>query len=894
MSDTGRSHVALSDALADRYRVERELGHGGMATVYLAHDLKKDRKVALKVLAPELAAVVGAERFLAEIKTTANLQHPHILALFDSGKVDGTVYYAMPYVDGESLRNRLAREKQLPIETALRIATEVADALQYAHGHGVVHRDIKPENILLQGGHALVTDFGIALAASNTAGARITETGMSLGTPTYMSPEQAVGDRTIDGRSDIYSLGATTYEMLAGDPPYVASTAQAIIAKVLTERAPSVRASRPSVPPHADAAIARALEKLPADRYDTALEFAEALSGRGATTTAAPVVPAPVRQSVSASRVWPVAAATFAIVAVAATWIAVRESRTARSAGTDAPVIRVSFDLPAEQRIVDALPGTSVAVSPKGDVIAYATLGPGGVRTFIRRTNELASRPLLDMNNATVAGRNLSFSPDGRWLAFTEGNVLKKVAVDGGQVVNVRALTVAVPYGVTWLGNDTIVVGSYTGMEAVSAKGGGSTMIGLKDSASVRVGQRWPVVVPGSRYIAFVTGNTSSDTPRLALLDVRTKTVDTHDLPMAFPLGFLAGQLVYVSTNGTIMAVPFDLAGRRPAGEPVPLEEGVVVDPTGGAKAALSSSGTLMYLHGRAEEQPILFDPATGASTPLLGELHVYSTPRFSPDGKRVAITVVNPRFSDIWIYDIQHNTFTRLTAEGSNERPEWTPDGKRVLFRSERSGKPAIWWQAADGSGPAELLYDPPYEPFEAIMSPDAKWLVFRTAPGNVYSRDILAIPLESERKVLPLVVGPASDQMPRLSPDGKWLAYQSNEAARFEVYVRPFPGNGARVQVSAEGGTEPVWNRQGTALYYRDPLGQITEVKVTTGANLSIGARRTVVTGDYLTESSHANYDVSPGGKLLLLKRAGAGSQTIVVHNWVRELREKTAGRR
>lgn len=391
--------------------------------------------------------------------------------------------------------------------------------------------------------------------------------------------------------------------------------------------------------------------------------------------------------------------------------------------------------------------------------------------------------------------------------------------------------------------------------------------------------------------MVYVAGNTSSDQPRLAVLDLRTKAVVTHDLPTAFPLAFLDGKLVYVSTNGTIMAVPFDLSTRRPTGEPVPLEEGVVVDPAGGAKAALSQSGALMYLRGRVEEQPVLVNPVSGVSTPLLGELHVYATPRFSPDGNRVAITVVNPRSSDIWIYDIRRNTFTRLTAEGNNERPEWTPDGTRVLFRSERTGKPAIWWQPADGSGPAELLYAPPYEPFEAIMSPDAKWLIFRTAPASVYSRDILAVPLEGERKILPLVVSPASDQMPRLSPDGKWLAYQSNEATRFEVYVRPFPGNGARVQVSADGGTEPMWNRQGTVLYYRDPLGQITEVNVTTGANFSIGQRRLVVTGDYLTESSHANYDVAPDGRLLLLKRAGDPSQAIVVHNWVRELREKTA---
>ena len=215
----------LTAALADRYTIERELGAGGMATVYLAQDLKHDRQVAIKVLRPELAAVIGAERFLAEIKTTANLQHPHILSLFDSGAVVGTVFYVMPFVDGESLRDRLTREKQLPIGDALRIATETADALQYAHAHGIIHRDIKPENILLQGGHALVADFGIALAASKTSGTRMTETGMSLGTPQYMSPEQAMGERDLDARTDIYALGVVTYEMLVGEPPFTGPSA---------------------------------------------------------------------------------------------------------------------------------------------------------------------------------------------------------------------------------------------------------------------------------------------------------------------------------------------------------------------------------------------------------------------------------------------------------------------------------------------------------------------------------------------------------------------------------------------------------------------------------------------------------------------------------------------
>src|SRR5437899_3366483 len=264
--------------LADRYRIERELGAGGMATVYLAHDVRHDRKVALKVLRPELSAILGAQRFLAEIKTTANLQHPHILSLFDSGEAEGLVFYVMPYVEGESLRDRLTREKQLPVEDAVRIAREVADALDYAHHHGIVHRDIKPENILLHGGHAMVADFGIALAASRSdGGSRMTETGMSLGTPHYMAPEQAMGEREITPKADIYALGCVLYEMLTAEPPFVGATAQAIIARVMTEEPRSLTLQRKTIPPHVEAAVGVALAKLPADRFATAAQFADAL-----------------------------------------------------------------------------------------------------------------------------------------------------------------------------------------------------------------------------------------------------------------------------------------------------------------------------------------------------------------------------------------------------------------------------------------------------------------------------------------------------------------------------------------------------------------------------------------------------------------------------------------
>src|SRR4249919_1558239 len=276
----------LTASLSDRYRLERELGQGGMATVYLAEDLKHGRKVAIKVLHPELSAVIGGERFLSEIKTTASLQHPHILGLIDSGEADGLLYYVMPFIEGETLRARLTREKQLPVDDTIRLTKEVASALEFAHKRGIVHRDIKPENILLQDGQALVADFGIALAVQQAGGSRMTQTGMSLGTPAYMSPEQAMGERELGARSDVYALGAMTYEMLTGEPPFTGLNSQATVAKVLTESPRPMRPARPSVPPAVEHAVLTALQKLPADRYGSAKDFADALDGKGSGTYA--------------------------------------------------------------------------------------------------------------------------------------------------------------------------------------------------------------------------------------------------------------------------------------------------------------------------------------------------------------------------------------------------------------------------------------------------------------------------------------------------------------------------------------------------------------------------------------------------------------------------------
>src|SRR5687767_11817139 len=380
----------LQTSLAERYRVDRQIGVGGMATVYLARDLRHDRNVALKLLKPELGAVLGVERFLSEIRVTANLQHPHLLPLFDSGEADGLLYYVMPFVEGESLRGRLDREKQLPVNEAIRITIAVAGALDYAHRHNVVHRDLKPENILLQDGQPVVSDFGIALAVTNAGGTRVTQTGLSLGTPAYMSPEQATGDRLIDARSDIYSLAAVLYEMLTGEPPHTGATVQAIIARVLTDKVRSVRSTRDMVPENVDAAVQRALAKLPADRFASAKEFADALQDprytlpMHATTVAQPTIASPAGMTGRIARYapWALAAATGAVALFSLT----RRSPDAELA------LPARFELTLPESLVFRGLAGDMAISPDGSQIAIVVRHGTSHKLAIRSLNETAAR----------------------------------------------------------------------------------------------------------------------------------------------------------------------------------------------------------------------------------------------------------------------------------------------------------------------------------------------------------------------------------------------------------------------------------------------------------------------------------------------------------------------
>ncbi|MEO8480073.1 MAG: protein kinase, partial [Gemmatimonadota bacterium] len=425
----------LAAALSDRYTIERELGAGGMATVYLAHDLKHDRDVAIKVLHPDLGAALGGERFLSEIRTTARLQHPHILPLLDSGDADGLLYYVMPLVTGETLRSRLERERQLPIDDAVLIAREVADALGYAHGLGVIHRDIKPENILLQGGHALVADFGIALAVQTAGGARMTQTGLSLGTPQYMSPEQAMGEKQIDARSDIYALGAVTYEMLTGEAPFTGPSVQAIVARLITEEPRGIAAQRKAVPEHVEAAVLHALEKLPADRFATAVEFAAALAG---ATVASTLSRSSARRGTAAAKgarhpAWMVVAAVLLGLATAGGWWLGRR-------GGNADVGPTIFDAGLPDSAAMFFTGQTAA-TPYGSAMQNLSLSSdGSTVVYLAQSGEstmLWRRNLRDATVAPISGTEGAsmprISPDGTQIAFIASPGITLVPISGGQ-----------------------------------------------------------------------------------------------------------------------------------------------------------------------------------------------------------------------------------------------------------------------------------------------------------------------------------------------------------------------------------------------------------------------------------------------------------------------------
>ncbi len=880
----------LATALGDRYRIERELGHGGMATVYLAHDLKHDRQVAVKVLRPELAAVIGAERFLTEIKTTANLQHPHILPLHDSGEADSFLYYVMPFVAGESLRDRLGREKQLPVADALRIATEVGSALDYAHRHGVIHRDIKPENILLHDGSAMVADFGIALAASKAGGTRMTETGMSLGTPHYMSPEQAMGERELDPRSDVYSLGAVLYEMLAGDPPYTGSTAQAIVAKVITEKPPLVTAARDTVPPHVAAAIHMALAKLPADRFHSAAEFTQALTRPGLVSTAVraadyPMQPAPDARARAADRRVVMALAGALLIATGlAGWGVLRPPPAARLA-------RFTVALPPSQQLLPDLDGSSLAIAPDGQRVVYTgTSDSGGRQLYVRELGQLEARPIASTGNAV----NPFFSPDGQWVGFATANKLKKVALAGGAPISIA--DAFNNRGAAWGPNDTVVfnVSNATGLSLVAAGGGTPAMLTTLDSARQEISHRWPAMLPGGKAALFTIWRSTSENPiEIAVVSLETHQVKRLIAGGTHPQYVPTGHLVYGTLDGALLAVPFDLKRLEVTGAPVSILQGVLAKASSGnSDYAVSPAGTLAYVSGKVATATLTLVDRAGKEQLLGAPLSNPESPRVSPDGQRITLdqAAAGTAF-DVWIYGIRASTLTRFTFGGNARYPSWAPDGRQILFSSD--APPArirsLFLKPADGSGEASLLVTRPDQIFDGVLSSDGRYLVYREIRSQTGNMDLTALRLGGDTTPLPIVTTPFNERSPTLSPDGRWLAYTSNESGRDEVYVRAFPGPGGRWQVSSEGGSEPLWSPKGGELFYRSSE-QFISVPVQTSPAFAAGNPKVLFSGRYLANNNHTNYDIEPDGRrFVVLKSGNEHADLVVVLNWFQELRQR-----
>jgi len=889
MADTP---ARLASSLSDRYRLERELGQGGMATVYLAEDLKHGRKVAIKVLHPELSAVIGGDRFLAEIKTTASLQHPHILGLIDSGEADGLLYYVMPFIEGETLRSRLAREKQLPIDDAVRLAKEVASALEFAHKRGIVHRDIKPENILLQDGQALVADFGIALAVQQAGGSRMTQTGMSLGTPAYMSPEQAMGERDLGARSDVYALGAMTYEMLTGEPPFTGPNSQAIVAKVLTEQPPPVRPKRPSVPPAVEQAVLVALQKLPADRFSTAKDFADALEGKvgtyAATVVTAATRPAPVTRP---SRLVALLAAAALISTAAAAWAWLRPKPAA-------PVIRVSIAFPKAERL-RAASTRRFAISPDGARIVY--IGPDslGTQLWVRDLNSLVARPLPGTSNAQAP----FFSLDGQSIAFFTGSPgdIRVASVGGGPTVTVLRDS-ANPWGGDWGPDGKLYfVNANSRVSRIPAAGGTIEVLSALDSAQGETEHDWPQVLPGGKTALVQIWHSSVGDSELGILDLATGRATSLIKNGVYGRYLPTGHILYSTLDGSLLAAPFDAARSALTAAPAAIAEGIQVDAqSGAAQFAVADNGTLLYMPGGGvgSEQVIWVDRA-GRVTPVDSVWRGnFTDVALSPDGSRLAVGAPSGDGEQIWVKQLPSGPLTRLTFKGTtNTRPSWTPDGRRVAFISNRNGARNAWIQRFDGSAEAESLLVNPAQVDEVAWAPDGRTAVFRFGSGGTSgSRDLFLLAPGVESKPRPLVTGRFEEFGPAVSPDGRWFAYVSNESGRNEVYVRQLDDPGAgRTQVSVDGGGEPRWAHSGREIFIRSPRGEMMVADVSLGASFSARSPRALFNAASMAvDGYHRAYDVTRDDqRFVMINRAlNDVGELVLTLNWFTELRARTGG--
>ena len=869
------SQDRLTTLLADRYRIERTLGSGGMATVYLAQDVRHERKVALKVLKPELAAVIGAARFLAEIKTTANLHSPHILPLHDSGEIDGTVYYVMPFIEGESLRDRLTREKQLPISDATRIASAVADALQYAHAHGVIHRDIKPENILLQDAHAVVADFGIALAASS-AGSRMTETGMSLGTPHYMSPEQAMGERDLDARTDIYALGCVLYEMLTGQPPFTGPTAQSIVAKVITEKPLPPSTLRSTVSEQLDDAVLTALEKLPADRFATASSFATAIADTATSTRAARARRVPATRTTP----WRTISAGLAVVAVALlatsawTW-----SRSAR-----APAGPTVFDA--------ALPDSGLmtfagAVTPAGYGTATTNISiaaDGGFAVYPAMRGEstiLWTRSLHDSRGGAIAGTEggaaAKISPDGSRVAYLVANRVMVVPVAGGTAKQLGV--VGSPATLQWVSPRQLVALHTDGNRLTTLDVETGLVRELEINRCI-FGELLPdtnEMICSLNGISWILDLASGKTQTIT---VRDASGASEGVAQGSDFRIVDGRyVVYVSPSGDLSAASYDRESRA-LGRSVALVAGVRREGSGPAQFALSSSGTLVYAPGTdAEIVRIVVMRQGRAPEPLPVDASTYQRFDLSRDRRWLAAVLQSSQAQELRIYDLKDGqSFTWLRAPVIRH-PLWSPDGTHLLTWIRNAERSSIVYGSPASATPPDTLFSanmPETAPDLVDFTEEHDAIAHDLARTQVFRFDPSARPFRFDTLGL-------EARFSSIAPGGRLIAYQTVDS---RIMVTAFPPRANRTQLASQG-VEPLWLSSSQIVYRAGVSWYTSRVDAVTGQAMG---RPTLWAHDprFSDTSGWSNRVSHDGGIIYVQGPAESSARYLrVVPNWVSQMK-------
>jgi serine/threonine protein kinase/Tol biopolymer transport system component len=885
------------------YEISAEIGKGGMGEVYQAKDTKLGRDVAIKVLPEEFAMDHDrVARFQREAKLLASLNHPNITAIHGLEESEGIHFLVMELIEGDMLRDRI-KSGPIPVEEALKLALQMAEALEAAHEKGVIHRDLKPANIkVTPDGKVKILDFGLAKAYvgdqenvspmdSPTISAAATQQGVILGTAAYMSPEQAKG-KSVDKRADIWAFGVVLFEMLTGRQLFTGETASETLASVMKSE-PEWNNLPLNLHSRIRLLLERCLKKDPRNRYsgisDARVDIQEVLAdpdGVLAETTVAVKFGAKSRIYI----LWTAATIVLIFIATLAVW--------KLKSPEHHQVTRFVHDLKEDQQL-EYQPYPDLAVSPDGRQFAYGT--SSGL--FLRSLGELDARRISGANEITSTP---FFSPDGQWIGYWSqtDTKLKKVAITGGApVVLCDGGTVL---GANWGADDMIVYSQNgKGIMRISAAGGIPEMlIEIKDEAFYH-----PRLLPDGKSVIFTIGPPPYRIAVQSLKSRERKVLFAGDTAWYLP----TGHVVYALEND-LLAVPFDLDRLKAIGGPVPIIEGVYrADPLTAPQYAVSNSGTLVYMPGTPgaaatpAQRILVWVDRQGREEPLAAAAKAYHNPRVSPDGTKVALTVSTNTNRDIWIWDLARENLDRLTVDPSlSAYPLWSLDGKRIAYTNRKEGY-ILCWKAADGTGKTEPLGSAPSgtEIIPASWSSDGKTLVQMelTIPPN-YNFDIAALSMEGDPVRKPLLHEKYSEAEPQISPDGRWLAYASNESGRYEVYVRPFPevDSGGRWLVSTGGGNSPLWSRDGRELYYRNG-DAVMAVPVKTGPGFSIEAPELLFHGRYVSAGFVVStlelnpWDISPDGmRFLMMKELrtaaselGGPRKITVVLNWVEELKER-----